>query len=69
MKKQARRLALNRETILRLNDSTLRGGAVAGPVTVVTAPETQQPACYSPLCVPTYWNTCETYQTVVVVQD
>lgn len=58
MKKQARRLTLNRETLLRLNDSSLRGGAVAGPV-VVTVPETQQPACYSPLCVPTFWKGCQ----------
>jgi len=27
---------------------------------VVTVQDTQQPACYSPLCVPTYWKTCET---------
>lgn len=58
MKKQlARRLTLNRETLHRLDEVTLRrleGGAV------VTVPETQQPACYSPLCVPTYWKTCET---------
>ena len=60
MKKQARRLSLHRETILNLNDLALRGGAVvAGPIPV-TGQDTQQPACYSPLCVPTYWKTCET---------
>lgn len=56
MKKHTRRLALHRETLLRLNDSALGGGAVA-----VTVQDTQQPECYSPLCVPTYWKTCETY--------
>ncbi len=55
MKKQTRRLALHRETLLRLNDSALGGGVV-----VVTVQDTQQPECYSPLCVPTYWKTCET---------
>ena len=60
MKKQTRRLTLHRETILRLNDSALRGGAVAGPVPVTTVQDTQQPACYSPFCVPTFWKTCET---------
>ena len=59
MKKHARRLTLNRETLLRLDETTLRkleGGAVA-----VTVPQdTQEMACYSPLCGPTYWKTCET---------
>jgi hypothetical protein len=57
MKKHARRLTLNRETLLRLDEATLRkleGGAA------ITAPETQELACYSPLCGPTYWKTCET---------
>ncbi len=67
MKKQARRLTLNRETLRRLDETSLRGGAVAGPVPV-TVQDTQQPACYSPLCVPTYWKTCDTYQTVIVAQ-
>jgi hypothetical protein len=58
MKKQPRRLTLNRETLRRLDETTLRkleGGGV-----VVTTPETQEMACYSPLCGPTYWKTCET---------
>ncbi len=59
MKKSARRLTLNRETLLCLNDSTLAGG-VAAPVGV-TVKDTQQPECYSPLCMDTYWKTCDTY--------
>lgn len=55
MKKQARRLTLSRETLLCLNDSALRGGAI------VVVQDTQQPECYSPLCGPTYWKTCDTY--------
>jgi hypothetical protein len=57
MKKHARRLTLNRETILCLNDSALGGGAAA--VVGVTVQDTQQPECYSPLCGPTFWKTCE----------
>ncbi len=56
MKKHARLLALHRETLLRLNDSALGGG-------VVVVQDTQQPECYSPLCGPTYWKTCETQVT------
>jgi hypothetical protein len=59
MKKSVRRLTLSRETLLRLDETTLRqldGGAAGAVIT----PETKQPACYSPLCVPTYWQTCET---------
>ncbi|MFL6236253.1 MAG: hypothetical protein ACJ76N_24185 [Thermoanaerobaculia bacterium] len=55
MKKHSRRLALNRETILRLNDSALGGGAAA----VATGRDTEQVECYSPLCGPTYWRTCD----------
>lgn len=51
MKKHARRLTLNRETILRLDDSALRGGAA------VAALQDTQPE--SPLCGPTYWESCE----------
>jgi hypothetical protein len=57
MKKHARRLTLNRETLLRLDETTLRkleGGAATIPQ------DTQEMACYSPLCGPTYWKTCET---------
>ena len=58
MKKHARRLTLNRETILCLNDSALGGGVAA---VVATLQDTEQVECYSPLCGPTYWKTCETY--------
>lgn len=58
MKKQSRRLTLHRETLLRLEDAPLR--ALAGGMGVTIVPETQQPACYSPLCAPTFWKTCET---------
>jgi hypothetical protein len=68
MKKQARRLTLNRETLRRLDETTLRQVNGDG-VVVVTVQDTQQPACYSPLCVPTYWKTCDTYQTVIIAQD
>ncbi|MFY9821405.1 MAG: hypothetical protein WAM82_08485 [Thermoanaerobaculia bacterium] len=57
MKKHARRLTLHRETLLRLEDAPLR--ALAGG-NVPVWPETQDPACYSPLCMPTFWKTCET---------
>ena len=55
MKKRTRRLTLSRETILCLNDSALRGGAAA----VVTGQDTEQVECFSPLCGPTYWRTCD----------
>ncbi|MFY9821404.1 MAG: hypothetical protein WAM82_08480 [Thermoanaerobaculia bacterium] len=58
MKKQPRRLTLHRETLLRLEDAPLR--ALAGGVGVAIVPETQEPACYSPFCGPTFWKTCET---------
>lgn len=58
MKKQPRRLTLHRETLLRLEDAPLQ--ALVGGMVVTIVPESQQPACYSPLCVPTYWKTCET---------
>lgn len=54
MKKRASRLTLSRETLLCLNDSALGGGVVG-----VTVQDTQQPECYSPLCGPTFWKTCE----------
>ena len=55
MKKHVRRLALNRETLRHL-----QAGAVTATV-VVTVQDTQQPECYSPLCMETYWKTCDTY--------
>ena len=60
MKKQARRLTLNRETLLRLEEAPLRR-LVAGRA--VISPETREPACYSPFCGPTYWETCDTVIT------
>jgi len=57
MKKKVSRLTLHRETILRLDEPKLRtlaGGAVAGVV-----PLSQEKGCMSPLCVPSYWETCE----------
>lgn len=63
MKKPARRLTLNRETLRRLDETTLRQAQGGG---VVVVRETQEAACYSPLCVPTAGKTCETNQTVVV---
>jgi hypothetical protein len=59
MKKQTSRLTLNRETLRRLDETTLHRLA-GGGVIVQTVADTQQPACYSPLCVPTFWKTCET---------
>lgn len=58
MKKQTRRLALNRETLRHLQAGAVTA-TVIGPVK-----DTQQPECYSPLCGPTYWKTCDTYTTV-----
>ncbi|HSS76764.1 MAG TPA: hypothetical protein VLV54_08460 [Thermoanaerobaculia bacterium] len=57
MKKHPRRLTLHRETLLRLEDAPLRALAGGG---VAIVQETEEPACYSPLCGPTYWKTCET---------
>jgi hypothetical protein len=58
MKKQSRRLTLNRETLLRLDETMLpklKGGAVAhDPVQL-----SQEEGCMSPLCMPTYWKTCD----------
>jgi hypothetical protein len=59
MKKQARRLSLNRETLRHLDETTLRrlngqGVAPAYP------PHTNEPVCYSPWCVPTFGTNCET---------
>jgi hypothetical protein len=62
MKKQIRRLTLNRETLRRLDETTLHRLA-GGGVVAVTVQDTQQPACYSPLCGPTFWKTCDTYTT------
>jgi hypothetical protein len=59
MKKQPRRLTLNRETLLRLDETTLHKLGGGGGAVIIT-PETQEMACYSPLCGPTYWKTCET---------
>jgi hypothetical protein len=53
------RLTLNRETLLRLDETSLRKLDGGGGV-VVTTQETKEPACYSPLCGPTFWKTCET---------
>jgi hypothetical protein len=61
MKKQPRRLTLHRETLLRLEDAPLRALAGGG---VVVVQETKEPACYSPLCGPTFWKTCETQTQV-----
>ncbi|HEY0511256.1 MAG TPA: class I lanthipeptide [Thermoanaerobaculia bacterium] len=57
MKKTARRLTLNRETLLRLDEMSLRKLKGGGGVIVQ---DTQEAACYSPLCGPTFWKTCET---------
>jgi hypothetical protein len=55
MKKKPHRLTLSRETILRLDEPklrTLRGGqAIVG--------DTQDVGCESPLCGPTYWESCD----------
>ena len=58
MKKQARRLTLSRETLLRLDETRLPRLAGGG---VITVQDTQEAACWSPLCGPTYWKTCDTY--------
>jgi hypothetical protein len=56
MKKRPTRLTLHRETLRRLDERTLRQ-TPAGLVPV--AQDTQEPDCFSPLCGPTYWKTCE----------
>jgi hypothetical protein len=50
MKKRLSRLSLNRETLLRLDDPTLRKLPALGYSPI--DPE-------SPLCGPTYWESCE----------
>jgi hypothetical protein len=55
MKKTVKRLTIYRETLCQLEKPRV---VAAGAV--VINPETQQPACYSPLCVPTYWVGCQT---------
>ena len=57
MKKRARRLTLSRETLRCLDEMSLLR-VVAGRAVIVR--ETGEPACESPLCGPTYWETCET---------
>jgi hypothetical protein len=56
MKKKPSRLTLSRETIRCLNESALRQLPAAGTVPVG---DSQDPACCSPLCGPTYWASCE----------
>ncbi len=58
MKKTTQRLTLCRETLCTLERSRL---GAAGQAIGVTVPLSQAPACFSPLCVPTYQATCETY--------
>jgi len=55
MKKTVKRLTICRETLCQLERSRI---VAAGAV--VINPETQQPACYSPLCAPTFWVGCQT---------
>jgi len=58
MKKQSRRLTLNRETLLRLDEAVLHkleGGAFA-----LAADTVAEPICYSPFCGPTAGTACET---------
>jgi hypothetical protein len=57
MKKTTRRLTLSRETILRLDEPKLRT-VVRGGNTLL-AEDTQDVGCESPLCGPTYWETCD----------
>jgi hypothetical protein len=56
VKKTTQRLTLSRETLRRLNESTLRRLPAAGTVPVG---DSEDPACCSPLCGPTYWASCE----------
>jgi hypothetical protein len=53
MKKTARRLTLSRETLLRLDERKLR--TLAGG----TGMSDNRGGCESPLCGPTYWESCE----------
>jgi len=57
MKKRPSLLTLHRETLRHLNERTLEK-TPAGNVIPVTQ-DTQQPACYSPLCAPTFWKGCQ----------
>jgi hypothetical protein len=59
MKKHARRLTLNRETLLRLDETALRELNGRGLAPAQT-PHTNEPVCYSPWCVPTFGTNCET---------
>lgn len=57
MKKRARRLSLHRETLAHLNPGQLQPAAGGGGFDIIR--ETEDPACYSPLCAPTFWKGCE----------
>ena len=54
MKKRLSPLTLHRETLHRLDERSLRK-TPAGNV----PDDTQQQACYSPLCMPTFWPGCQ----------
>lgn len=56
MKKSTRRLNLHRETVLHLNPGQIRP---AGRDGFDIVRDTQDPACYSPFCGPTFWEGCE----------
>jgi hypothetical protein len=55
MRKRTRRLTLHRETLLRLDETSLRR-LPAGGARIV---QDTEPDCASPLCGPTYWESCE----------
>lgn len=56
MKKRPSPLTLHRETLRLLNERSLR--STPAGVAVPIANDTQEPACFSPFCGPTFWKTC-----------
>jgi len=57
MKKHPRRLTLSRETLRRLDEPKLRTLVRGGNTRL--AGDTEDVGCESPLCGPTYWETCD----------
>jgi hypothetical protein len=55
MRKRTHRLTLHRETLLRLDDAPLRRVAAG---TAESLRETEESACISPRCGPSFWETC-----------
>ncbi len=56
MKKRPSPLTLHRETLHRLDERSLRKTPAGNAIPVID--DTQQPACFSPFCGPTFWKGC-----------